>query len=341
MLLEEEKLKEGYVMRPVEMEDSPAVVDFFREYCQLAGDNDEPSLSDIQNFWKTPGLNLQDDLRLVHSPEGKIVAYVEALAFSDPPNHPWLWLRLHPDEKDPRVGEAAVDWALRRLNRVLAVVPAELRVSISTFNLNGYKPVHELFESRGFKLIRHAFHMGIELDKQPAAPVWPEGITLRPFDAEQHAEEVYRGMEEAFRDHFGFQPQPFETDFPRWKHQMMEDKEAFDPDLWLIAMDGDEMAGGSLCRTLWQGGRQIGWVEDLGVRRPWRKRGLGTALLLHSFAEFYRRGLPKAGLGVDASNLTGALQLYERAGMQVDTRYDRYEKELRSGKELMTTELTH
>ena len=60
----------------------------------------------------------------------------------------------------------------------------------------------------------------------------------------------------------------------------------------------------------------MGWVGTLGVRRPWRKRGIGLALLRHSFNEFYRRGKRKVGLGVDAQNLTGALRLYESAGMQ-------------------------
>jgi ribosomal protein S18 acetylase RimI-like enzyme len=77
----------------------------------------------------------------------------------------------------------------------------------------------------------------------------------------------------------------------------------------------------------------------LGVRRPWRKRGLGLALLHHSFNEFYRRGKRKVGLGVDAQNLTGALRLYEKAGMHVDQAYDTYEKELREGTEISVQSL--
>jgi ribosomal protein S18 acetylase RimI-like enzyme len=74
------------------------------------------------------------------------------------------------------------------------------------------------------------------------------------------------------------------------------------------------------------------------VRRTWRKQGLGLALLLHTFGEFYRREKPRVGLGVDAQSLTGALRLYERAGMHSDPerQYVSYEKELRSGVELRT-----
>ena len=78
----------------------------------------------------------------------------------------------------------------------------------------------------------------------------------------------------------------------------------------------------------------IGWVSSLGVRRPCRKRGLGLALLRHAFSEFYRRGKRKVGLGVDAQNLTGALRLYENAGMHVHQTFDQYEKELRPGVEI-------
>ena len=78
----------------------------------------------------------------------------------------------------------------------------------------------------------------------------------------------------------------------------------------------------------------MGWVRVLGVRRPWRRRGLGLALLIHSFAKLRQRGKQRAGLGVDSSSLTGATGLYEKAGMQVHRIYDSYEIEMRSGRDL-------
>jgi ribosomal protein S18 acetylase RimI-like enzyme len=90
-----------------------------------------------------------------------------------------------------------------------------------------------------------------------------------------------------------------------------------------------QIAGYSLCRYR----MGIGWVGTLGVRRAWRKRGLGEALLLHSFCEFYKRGMQTIGLGVDAENPTGATRLYKKAGMYVAAEYVIYEKELRPGRE--------
>ena len=100
------------------------------------------------------------------------------------------------------------------------------------------------------------------------------------------------------------------------------------------------MAGVNICRPYSVYDTERGWVRSLGVRRPWRKRGLGLALLRHAFHEFYRRGKRKVGLGVDTQNLTGALRLYENAGMRVDQAYDYYEKELRPGAEIRVESLS-
>jgi len=77
-----------------------------------------------------------------------------------------------------------------------------------------------------------------------------------------------------------------------------------------------------------------GWIDQVAVRRPWRKQGLGMALLQQAFGAFYQLGIPRVGLGVDGQSLTGAQRLYERAGMQVTMHIGTYEKELRPGKDL-------
>ena len=72
----------------------------------------------------------------------------------------------------------------------------------------------------------------------------------------------------------------------------------------------------------------MGWIRALGVRPRWRRRGLGTALLLHAFGALYARGQRRIGLGVDAENTTGAVRLYERAGMRAAWQADIYERKL-------------
>jgi mycothiol synthase len=167
--------------------------------------------------------------------------------------------------------------------------------------------------------------MEIELNEAPRTPVWPDGIELRPFVLQAQNQGVFEAHEEAFSDHWGHTPGTFE----RWQHHMTG-REDFDPSLWFIAWDARfaQIAGYSLCRYR----MGIGWVGTLGVRRAWRKRGLGEALLLHSFGEFYKRGTKTIGLGVDAENPTGATRLYKKAGMHIAAEYVIYEKELRPGR---------
>lgn len=329
-----------YTLQGVQAGDSATVAQIVNEMSQRLQGFNETWPADVAGFWQTPGVNLAEDTRLLLDENGQPCGYAEALTIEDPPAHPYIYFRARPNCIADGSAAILFDWAVEHCSQALVRVPEDLRVAISAHNFGGYEPLQKMFESRGFELIRHSFRMSIEIKAQPKPAQWPSGIQLKPLDAEVDAAAIYRAHDEAFSDHFGHQDQPFEVGFARFRHMMIEDNDGFDPDLWFVAVDGDQIAGYSICRLNPQEDPPIGWVNILGVRRPWRKRGLGMALLLHSFGEFYRRGLRKAGLGVDASNLTGALRLYERAGMQVAHRYDRYEKELRPGKELMTTELS-
>jgi mycothiol synthase len=71
-----------------------------------------------------------------------------------------------------------------------------------------------------------------------------------------------------------------------------------------------------------------GYVGAIGVRRPWRGRGLAKTLLLHSFADFHRRGQTRATLNVDADSPIRATHLYDRVGMHVESCGVVYEKAL-------------
>lgn len=330
------KLKPGYRLEPVVVEDAQRISGMINAFSQATMGVNEMPQADLESFWQTPRFNLAEDTRKVIDPAGQVAGYVECLTFTQPPVHPYIWMAVHPDRLHDNVTEALLDWAMQRANHVLDILPADLRVSIHLHNVGSFQPWQSAFEAAGFKLTRHSFVMHRRMNEAPPAAQWPEGITLRPFDPALHAKEVYLANDEAFSDHFGHIKQSFEEGFASFKHWMEEPN--YDPSLWFVAMEGGEVAGVSLCRVSEQEDPPIGWVGDLSVRRPWRKRGLGMALLLHSFGEFYRRGYKKVGLGVDASNLTGALRLYERAGMAVVQQFDRYEKELRPGKELMTVE---
>ena len=66
----------------------------------------------------------------------------------------------------------------------------------------------------------------------------------------------------------------------------------------------------------------------LFTRRPWRRQGVGAALLHDAFGRFWERDERSIGLGVDAASATGAFRLYERAGMSPALGWVHFEKVL-------------
>lgn len=188
-----------------------------------------------------------------------------------------------------------------------------------TFALALDRAAADLFESRGYREVRRFYDMAIELTEPVLDPSLPDGLAVEAL-AEEDARAFYEALDEAFEDHWEHHPRPFE--------QWWEQKKAapdFDPTLWFLIRDGGEVAATVRNDPERNGG---GYVGAIGVRRPWRGRGLGKALLLHSFAEFQRRGQTRVTLGVDAENPTGATKLYERVGMHVEMEAIVFEKAL-------------
>ncbi|HKY79761.1 MAG TPA: GNAT family N-acetyltransferase [Anaerolineales bacterium] len=326
-------------LRPVTMDDMDRVLGLVNAFSRHYLGVDELDKAEVCNFWSAPGLNMAEDLRLLVTAEGEALGYVECASLDSPPVHHFIWLRVHPEYLSQGLEERLIAWAEQRAHSMLELCPPDLRVSIQTFIPAQVKPYAAMLESHSYALIRHSFMMAIKLAEAPIAPAWSLDFELRPFIEEGDLQAVYQAYDEAFSDHYGHVKRPFEASLKRFRHMLIED-ETYDPGLWFLAWDGDEVAGLSLCFPHSSEDLEMGWLALPDVPRRWRKRGLGKALLLHTFEEFRKRGQKRVGLGVDASNLTGAVKLYEDVGMHVARQYDRYEKELRSGKELMTTELS-
>jgi mycothiol synthase len=178
----------------------------------------------------------------------------------------------------------------------------------------------ELLESLGYRAVRIFRELRIHLDAPPPAPEWPDGLRVVPFDPARDAREFYAADEEAFADDWGHTPQDFES----WSKAHLG-SERFDPTLWCVVRAGDELAAGAICTGDTYGG---GFVHALFTRTPWRRRGVGTALLHEAFRRFWERGERNVGLAADSENTTGAFRLYERAGMTPRLGWVAYEKEL-------------
>lgn len=231
---------------------------------------------------------------------------------------------VHPAARGRGIGTALLAHIEQRAHEQLSRFAPDERVVLQQWITAPNELAHRLLEHAEYRVVRHMWGMIIALAEEPAAASWPTGVMVRNPTDEADLRAAHAAYREAFQDHWGHAEQPFE-DFARSSIEV----DTFDPSLWFLAMDGDEVAGVVMGETL----PDRGWVNDLGVRRPWRGRGLGEALLRHTFGEFYQRGQRTVTLGVDSQNLTGATRLYERVGMRAERQYDICEKALRAGVE--------
>ncbi len=314
-----------FLVRPPKMSDLEALHRLL-EICDIAeyGAPDF-TLEDLRTLWQGPTFNLATDAWMVVAPGDRLVGYADVQHRQHV--RIYTFVRVLPEFAGHGIEEnllhLAEEWAQRQISLAKPGARVTLFSWDSSLNFNAQQGLLRAC----FREVRRSWRMEIGMSQVPAIPEWPDQITVRTFVPEWDIRTVYATIEEAFQDHWGH----MEGNFDEWKHWTIE-RENFDPTLWFLAFDGDEIAGASLCTYQ----MDYGWVDTLAVRRPWRRKGLGMALLLHSFGEFYRRGTYNVGLTVDSQNLTGATRLYERAGMHVARIYVSYEKELRAGIELST-----
>jgi ribosomal protein S18 acetylase RimI-like enzyme len=286
--------------------------------------------------------DLETDTRVVLD-SGKMVGYA-AVRDGAPHVRIFVQVRVHPEYEGRSIGTYLGQWAEERALQAIPKAPEGVRVAMQQAVPQADVRAGALLSRLGYQGTRHFFEMVIEMDAPPPVPSVPEGIVIRPFVRETEDRVLVHAIRDVFKDHWGHVESPFEEDYAEWV-SWMDDDPSFDQSLWFVAVEGDasdagaEIVGCSICYDVTGEGPDVGVVETLGVRRPWRRRGIALALLHHSFGELYRRGRTTVTLGVDAQSLTGALHLYEKAGMRVRHRYDWYEKELRPGVDLSTQEL--
>jgi mycothiol synthase len=295
-----------FTLRPVQPADAEAVLELIDALQERLGTGIDFTLEDIRSEWRH--VDVERDL--------------------------WAWDR---DDRlaafaivRNRAGELSVNGFVHPDFRGRGLGTTILRVTEARARERGARKLGNailapdraaaaLLQAHGYRDVRHYFQMTIEMDEPPPEPHWPKGLEPRPLELE-HARAFHAADEEAFADERGYQSQPFEEFRERWI-----ESPRCDPALWTAVWDGDQIAATLIADRKRFG---AGWVASLGVRRPWRRRGLGLALLLRSFGQLYERGERRVSLSVDTENPTGATRLYERAGMRAEHEEVLYEKEL-------------
>jgi mycothiol synthase len=221
------------------------------------------------------------------------------------------WVR--PAWRRQGLGRALLAWTERRAAEVAQVDGRPAERALTAWPDEDQVGATTLYASAGYEIVRYGYLMTRDLaDAIPDLPL-PEGLEIRPV-AETDHRRIWAADEEAFRDHWG-RAERTDADFERW-FSMPE----IDTQLWRVAWDGPEVAG-SVMPFIFPTDNELlgmrrGWLEHISVRRPWRRRGLASALIAESLRTLRDAGMTEAALGVDAENISGALRLYESLGFR-------------------------
>ena len=281
--------------RPATRDDLRAVVDMFCAYdlaFRAGVDTDE---TDFTDDWDKPGFDWAASTLVVED-DDRVVGYATVVEeYAD--------AMTVPGRED--LLPSLLDWVERHGSPVEHYVP-------DPDTARG-----ALLEARGWQPERRFWRMRRPLDGDLPEPVWPDGVTMREYRRPEDDEAVHRLITTSFREIGG----QHERSLEEWKGFLLE-TERFDPSLYLVAETGGEVVGAALSQPM---GEDYGFVRQLAVAPSQRGRGLGLALLHECFRRHAARGFPAAVLGVDAGNPTGALDLYEKAGMRVHEQFTRWD----------------
>ncbi|MBA3390346.1 MAG: GNAT family N-acetyltransferase [Rubrobacter sp.] len=285
--------------------------------------NPRPALmmhEEVLDDWEDT--DLAEEAVAVVASDGRIAGYADLI------NRSYVAISVygyvHPDSREQGIGAYLAAWGEGWTRDRIPLAPEDARVSVQHYINAPNTDARSLLQDFGYRPVRSTYIMEIRLQDALPAPEWPEGVTVRAIVPGRDERALFEAVEDAFRDVWNRPQGTFE------RFAGLTRTEVFDPSLWFLAMDGGEIAGMALAKII----SGEGWVDVVGVRRPWRSRSLGLAMLRHAFGEYHRRGVEKVGLSVDAGSVTGAPRLYSRAGMHVASEYVVYQKELRSGVDL-------
>ena len=221
------------------------------------------------------------------------------------------WVR--PAWRRRGLGRTLLHWTERRAAEVALVDGRPPQRALSSWPDEDQVGATALYGSEGYEIVRYGFMMVRDLTEPIPDLALPDSLEVRPV-VEQDHRRIWDADTEAFRDHWN-RAERTDADFDAWYAIPGNDTS-----LWRVAWDGDEVAG-SVMTFVWPAenealGLSRGWLEHISVRRPWRRRGLASALIADALRGLRDAGLEEAALGVDAENVSGALRVYEAIGFR-------------------------
>lgn len=333
-------LPTGWTARPPQDSDEQGVVSMLNERTFKLEGRRPYTIEYIRDWWRSPRFSAASDFRVVRDDHNTVAA----LAAADDRGAPFASIgciaSVHPQyEENQALWDALYAWSLRRVSEIAIQAENDIRVVAAEQVVGSDEVRRAALKRAGFTAVRTMNFMGLDFSEAPPAPVWPDGITWRTADPIADREIIVDTRHEIWMDHWGAIDRPREDRLKSYDRRMEDEGDLFEPSLQVLAFDGDEIAGLAVTRGHRAGDTSKGFIGFLGVRRPWRRRGLGQALLHHAFCQLHQMKRVRVELEVDSENLTGAVRLYERAGMRLFRQTVSYEKEVRKGVDPITRDL--
>jgi mycothiol synthase len=221
------------------------------------------------------------------------------------------------------IGTAMSGWAENRLRQIAAGHENSGERFFQANAADTEKGAIAMFEKSGYQPARYEFNMHRPISDPLPEALMPVGLEVRPVK-DEHIRPIWDAMQEAFKDHWGF---VLESDL---KLQEWQSEPSFQPQLWKVAWEGDQVAGMVLNFINESENQEYkrlrGYTEGISVRRPWRKQGLARSLIVQSIQMFKDMGMTETALGVDSQNLSGALRLYQGVGYRQTKQFIVYRK---------------
>jgi len=186
-----------------------------------------------------------------------------------------------------------------------------------------------LYESFGFEHVRSSSLMNRNLtDFSPRTEEnKPERLREAQLENNEEITLINRLDNEAFKEHFNYRPLTLEEtrylilDTPFYKRQKA----------WFAMLDNQPI--GYVVAGIDEGlnrekNAKYGWILNIGVLKPHRRKDVGTALMLRAMSYLKEQGMENALLYVDDQNPTHATKLYEKVGFRLYHKNASYELQL-------------
>ncbi|GAB3168972.1 GNAT family N-acetyltransferase [Myceligenerans halotolerans] len=337
----------GLTWRGARREDAPAILSILNDLAAADNDPFRWSLDEVQERMAAPYRDLDKDFLLGF--EGPDESALRAFAEVDTRPGDATVARaillggVHPDRRGEGIGRELLAWQVARARQKLAAsaladqpVPAWIIVPMED---DAPESQRRTYERAGFAVRRYYSDLRRDLSVPiPPATAPPSDGTLRLVRWTPELDEATRlARNDAFRDHWGSQPQTRETwaedrtaFMPAWTFLVLDD--APDVDALLASPDTDDETAAALrageplvvayeiaskyVEDFEVRGFTFGYSDNVGVRRAYRGRGLAPAVMTAGMRAMADDGMQYAALDVDTENPSGAGGLYAALGYE-------------------------